>query len=130
MPSRRGIGRRRKLMRSNRRRNGDFQFGIRKQNLGRGIERGIGVIEPGAAGIIRARRRVAMIVIAGLNMIDWRPVACNDLATGPEGEHQRQGHPAGYRHRYRFAVPDYEPVFELDSCHSISSLSKETASED
>jgi hypothetical protein len=118
MPAGRGDDRCREIRRNGICRIRDFRLEIRKQNIGGSIEHSIGVIEPGTAGIIRARRRVAVIVIAGLDMIDWRPVTCNDLATGPKGEHQRQGHPAGYRHRYRFAVPDQQPIFELDSCHS------------
>ena len=78
----------RKIMRHGICRLSGSQFGIRKQDSGGTIERGIGIIEPGTAGIIRTRRHVSVIVITGFNMGNRRLVLPHYLTTEPEGEHQ------------------------------------------
>jgi hypothetical protein len=92
------------------------------------IECGVGVIEPGAARIIRAIRQVT--VIAGLGMSERRLILRQDLTAGPESEHQRQEHPAGHYSHQRFAAPSDKSFIELISCHSTSSPLRENTPED
>ena len=96
-----------------------LQIETGNQDIGGMIERGVGVIEPGAARIIRTIRRVT--VIAGLGMSERRLILRQDLTTGPEGEHQRQGHPAGQHPRQRMVAPGDKPSIEPVSCHSVLS---------
>ena len=88
MPAGRGDDCCREIMRTGIHRMPGYQLETRKQNIRGSIERGIGVIEPRTAGIIRVRRHISVIVITGLNMGDRRLILRHCLTTGPEGEHQ------------------------------------------
>ena len=88
MPAGCGDDRCREIMRNGIYRISNFQFEIRKQNIGGSIERGIGGIEPRTAWVIRFLRYIPVIVIAGFGADGgWMSVR-QRLATGPEGKHQ------------------------------------------
>ena len=84
----RGDDRCREIMRSGIYRMPDFQIEIRKQNIRGAIERRVGGIEPGTAGVVSALRNIAVIVIANLRADGGWMFVRHGLATGPEGQHQ------------------------------------------